>query len=218
MQHIDHTGAGSIADRAGVGKPGPPSRCTSGGMGPTLGTMPGSTKVPEEIDHATGLPKRELASAVCVNASPEREDQAGRFAIEAAQLLSDDKCENVLVLDLRGLSQITDFLVIATGTSDRQMRSVGFHVEELGKEHGLGLYRDNLKESEPAWVFLDFVDLVVHLLEAETRAHYDLEMLWGDAPRLSWERTTRGPDGASTGAHRNRAGLRPDDVLPGQPG
>jgi ribosome-associated protein len=54
-------------------------------------------------------------------------------------------------------------------------------------------------------VIADFVDVVVHLFEPNTRAYYDLEMLWGDAPRVVWERE---------GDDRNRAGLRRDDVLP----
>jgi ribosome-associated protein len=120
------------------------------------------------------------------------------FAIEAARLVRDDKCEDVLLLDVRELSQVTDFIIIASGTSDRQMHSVLRHVEELGKSRGIPSFRSSA-DDRSTWLLIDFVDLVVHLFEPNTRAHYDLEMLWGDAPRIAWER----PDQVQ----RDRAGL-----------
>ncbi len=127
-----------------------------------------------------------------------------RFAIEAARLLSDDKCQDVVVLDLRGLTQVTDFIVIGTGSSDRQMRSVLDHVEELGGTLGFNAFKRSVDERS-TWVLVDFVDVIVHMFEPNTRAHYDLEMLWGDAKRPEWERPEQ--------LTRNRAGLRSDDAL-----
>lgn len=120
------------------------------------------------------------------------------FAIEAARLVRDDKCEEVVLLDLRGLSSITDFAVIASGTSERQMRSVLQHVEELGASRGFKPFRAST-DDRAAWLLIDFVDVVVHLFEPNTRAHYDLEMLWGDAPRVEWERDDQ--------KERDRAGI-----------
>jgi ribosome-associated protein len=120
------------------------------------------------------------------------------FAIEAARLVRDDKCEDVVLMDVRELSQVTDFIIIGSGTSDRQMHSVLRHVEELGKGRKMPAFRSNA-DDRSTWLLLDFVDVVVHLFEPNTRAHYDLEMLWGDAPRLEWER----PDQLK----RDRAGL-----------
>ncbi|MBL0927300.1 MAG: ribosome silencing factor [Phycisphaerales bacterium] len=150
---------------------------------------------------------------VTVNPSPERQAQALAFALDAARSLNGDKCEDVLVLDLRGKSQMTDYFVIATGTSDRQMRSAGMHVQELARERGLDGFRDNLREHQATWIVLDFVDVVVHLFESGTRQFYDLEMLWGDAERLTWARP--GDTVLNSPRHeRNRAGLTRDDVLP----
>ncbi|MBX3322787.1 MAG: ribosome silencing factor [Phycisphaeraceae bacterium] len=108
------------------------------------------------------------------------------FAIEAAQLLHDDKCEHVIILDVRQLSRITDFIVIGSGTSQRQMGSALDHVTDLARDKGFDRHRTN-RDDQSLWLLADFVDVVVHLFEPNTRAHYDLEMLWGDAPRITWE-------------------------------
>lgn len=127
------------------------------------------------------------------------EDEARAFAVEVARLIRDDKCEDVVVLGVGGLSPVTDYLVLGSGTSERQMRSVLAHVEDLGRQRGRTAFRGSV-DSKATWVLLDFVDVVVHLFEPQTRLHYDLEMLWGDAERVAWER----PDQVD----RDRAGLR----------
>lgn len=129
---------------------------------------------------------------------------AEEFVIEVARLLHDDKCQDVAVLDLRKISSVTDFVVIGSGTSDRQMHSVMSHIEKLGEKHGFPAFRRNSDERS-TWLVSDFVDLIVHLFEPNTRAHYDLELLWGDAPRIGWERPEQ--------ATRNRAGLSKEDRL-----
>lgn len=114
-------------------------------------------------------------------------DKARAFAVAAARLLEDDKCSDIVLLDVSGISQVTDFIVIASGTSERQMRSVLSHVEDLGARDGYQAFRTSTDE-RAAWLLADFVHIVVHLFEPNTRAHYDLEMLWGDAPRVKWQR------------------------------
>jgi len=136
--------------------------------------------------------------------SPEREAEARAFAVEAARLLSDDKCSDVVLLDVREISQVTDFIVLATGTSDRQMRSALEDVQSLGGERGFPAFRSSV-DDRAVWVLADFVDVVVHIFEPNARAHYDLEMLWGDADRLAWSR-----DGAPAPG-RNFAGASPED-------
>lgn len=153
-------------------------------------------------------------------ADVERERKSLAFAIDAARMLRDDKCENVILLDLRGRSQVTDYFVIASGTSERQMRSAGDHVGDLGAGTGFALFGSNLAERGASWLLLDFVDVVVHLFEPEKRLYYDIEMLWGDAPRVAWERPGDAPppgrkEPVPGGApNRNHAGLTGDDVLP----
>jgi ribosome-associated protein len=134
-------------------------------------------------------------------------EQSRAFAVEAARLLADDRCEEVVVLDVRELSQVTDFIVIGSGTSERQMGAVLQHVQDLGAEMGFGAFRSSA-DDRSSWLLADFVDVVVHVFEPNTRAHYDLEMLWGDATRVPWER----PAGERPRQVRERAGGQPRDA------
>jgi ribosome-associated protein len=107
------------------------------------------------------------------------------FAKEAARIAEEMHAEDVVVLDLRGISSVADFFVIGTGTSDRQMRAVADAIEEYGRGVGQKPYGVSGYDS-PSWLLLDYVDVVVHLFEPAKRHYYDLELLWGDAPRIEW--------------------------------
>jgi ribosome-associated protein len=113
---------------------------------------------------------------------------AHQFALEIAQLADDAKCENVVVLDVRGISPIADFTVIATGTSARQMRGVAEAVREYARKLGQ-LPFGYAGQDGGVWIVLDFVDVVFHVFDCSHRDYYDLELLWGDAPRLEWVRS-----------------------------
>lgn len=87
---------------------------------------------------------------------------------------------------MRGVSPITDFLVIGTGTSARQMRSVINDLVEMGAERSHSALAQSGTDGE-SWMLVDFVNVVVHLFSQEARQFYDLENLWGDARRVEWE-------------------------------
>jgi ribosome-associated protein len=108
------------------------------------------------------------------------------FARQVARLAADNRAEDVVILDLRELSAIADFFVIATGTSDRQMRAIADQVEEYGARIGQRVYGRSGYENA-TWLLVDYVDVVLHLFDAERREYYDLELLWGDAPRIDWQ-------------------------------
>lgn len=110
------------------------------------------------------------------------------FATQVARIVSDNRAEDVVVLDLRSVSAIADFFVIATGTSDRQMRAIAEKIEEYGRTVGQRVYGRSGYENA-TWLLVDYVDVVVHLFDAERREYYDLELLWGDAPRVDWQKT-----------------------------
>ncbi|MCD6365152.1 MAG: ribosome silencing factor [Planctomycetes bacterium] len=111
---------------------------------------------------------------------------ARRLAIEAARIARDDNCQDVIILDLRGISPVTDYFVIATGTSGRQVRSVAEEISARGKAIGQPLWR-MAGESKAEWLVMDFVDVVVHLFEDTKRQYYDLELIWGEVPRVDWQ-------------------------------
>ena len=111
------------------------------------------------------------------------------FARQAARIADENHAEDVVILDLRGISSVADFFVIATGTSDRQMRAVVDHIEEYGRKRGQKPFGVSGYESS-TWMLADYVDVVVHLFDADRRRFYDLELLWGDAPRINWRQDT----------------------------
>ena len=107
-------------------------------------------------------------------------------AVTAARAAAEKQGADITVLDVRSLIVITDFFVIVSGSTSRQVKTIVDAIEESLR--GLGvkpLRREG--ETEGRWVLLDYVDVVVHAFGAEERRYYDLERLWKDADRLSWE-------------------------------
>jgi ribosome-associated protein len=91
-----------------------------------------------------------------------------------------------VVLDVRDLIGITDFFVIATGGTDRQVRTIAEEIQAaVRSEGGKPIRREG--EAEGRWVLLDYEDFVVHVFHDEERSFYGLERLWGDAAQVPWE-------------------------------
>jgi ribosome-associated protein len=99
----------------------------------------------------------------------------------AIALAADRKATDVLLMDLRGISDATDYFLIASGTSDLHVRSVADHIiEELKKE---GVRPGHVEGQRTGrWVLIDYIDFVVHVFHPSAREFYQLERLWGDAP------------------------------------
>lgn len=132
-------------------------------------------------------PRVKKPAAPPVIAGRDVSGKSAKFAIEAARLMDDLRCTEVVVLDVRGKSGVTDYIVVASGTSDRQMRSVADAVADLGATMDHPSFRTD-GDTRSTWLVLDCVDVVVHLFEPSTRTYYDLETMWGDAPRIAWAR------------------------------
>jgi ribosome-associated protein len=99
----------------------------------------------------------------------------------------DKKAQDVVALDLRGVSAFTDGFVICTGTSDRQAKAIHDAIHfGLKKEHGL-LPRRVEGAQEARWILMDYFDVIVHVFVPETRDFYRLESLWGDVPKRRFE-------------------------------
>lgn len=106
--------------------------------------------------------------------NPEQLEQVARSALEEL------KAEDILSLDVRDLTTVTDYMLIATGTSGRHVRALADQVEEQAREQGVrALGKEGLDSAE--WVLIDLGDVLVHIMQREARAFYDLEKLWGEA-------------------------------------
>lgn len=87
---------------------------------------------------------------------------------------------------MRGLSPVTDYFVLATGSSARQMKTVMEEAEEFGTSRGFGPLSRSGYEGE-TWMLSDMVDVILHVFNQDSRQFYDLDGLWGDAKRVEWK-------------------------------
>ena len=106
-----------------------------------------------------------------------------KFALAAAKIAAERHCTDIVVLDLTGMSPATDYFVIATGTSDRQMKTVADEISDAAKEFSYSRF-GRAGYERARWILLDFIDVVIHIFDKEYRQYYDLELLWGDAKKL----------------------------------
>ena len=107
-------------------------------------------------------------------------------AILSARVAADNKARDVIVLDMRGITPLYDFFVIATGQSRRQIHTIAEEVDAALRAAGdRRLAIEGYQASK--WVVQDYGDVVVHVFDADTREYYALEELWADAPRVDWE-------------------------------
>ena len=115
----------------------------------------------------------------------ENSDATRQFAIDAARLAANTRCHNVVLLDVTGLSPVTDYLILASGTSPRQMRTVCEDLAEMAQERAIKPLAQNGTEGS-SWMLIDFVDVVIHVFNDEARSFYDLDSLWGDGKKIDW--------------------------------
>ena len=106
-----------------------------------------------------------------------------KFALAAAKIAAERHCSDIVVLDLTGTSPATDYFVIATGTSNRQMRTVADEISQAAREMDFKRF-GRAGYEQARWILLDFINVVIHIFDSEYRDYYDLELLWGDAKRL----------------------------------
>ena len=119
---------------------------------------------------------------------PRRTERPGRGAeLEAAlAACGERKAVDGIVLDLRGLTDATDYFVVVSGTSDTHVRAIAEHVIETLRNRGARVHHVE-GMSAGRWVLLDYLDFVIHVFQPALREFYQLERLWGDAPRRPLE-------------------------------
>ncbi|MFL6521411.1 MAG: ribosome silencing factor [Chthoniobacterales bacterium] len=112
---------------------------------------------------------------------------AENLAKACANHAADKKAEDIVVLDLQGISSFTDYFVICSGTSEPHLRAIAGEIEgRLKDEEGIrAVSVDGFPASQ--WIVLDYMQVIVHVFRREKREFYSLEDLWGDAPRVAWE-------------------------------
>jgi len=99
-------------------------------------------------------------------------------------LADNKKAEDTAVLDVRDLSSVTDYFVIASGTSEPHLRAIVDEISETLREEHHVRPRAVDGNLQAAWIVLDYFDVIVHVMRRDVRERYDLETLWGDAPRV----------------------------------
>ncbi|MTV48020.1 ribosome silencing factor [Heliobacillus mobilis] len=104
------------------------------------------------------------------------------LAIEIAEAASDKKAFDIMILDLQGRSSVTDYFVICNGNSTPQLQAICQNIEDKMKDMGIQVLRTE-GYREGRWILMDYGAVVVHIFQPETRDFYNLERLWGDAPR-----------------------------------
>lgn len=125
------------------------------------------------------------------------------IARQAAALAADLKATNIVVLDLRGVTDMTDYFVIASGTSDTHVRAIADSIEAGLKASGVSTtMTEGLTQGR--WAVLDYLDCVVHVFHPTLRQFYQLERLWGDARPVSLDAGSQVPE-RSRGAAASRA-------------
>jgi ribosome-associated protein len=107
-----------------------------------------------------------------------------KLALACRELADNKKAEDIVILDVRELSSVTDYFVIASGSSEPHLRAIVDEIaDQLRERYAL---RPKAVDGtlQAAWVVLDYFDVIVHVMRGDMRERYDLETLWGDAPRL----------------------------------
>ncbi len=127
-----------------------------------------------------------LKSATLHEVATSRVTVAKEHACLCARVAADNKARDISVLDMRGITPLYDYFVLATGASRRQIHTLAEEIDAAMRAEGerrLGI--EGYEASK--WVVQDYGDIVVHLFDADTRSYYALEDLWADAPHIEWE-------------------------------
>ncbi|WP_186001716.1 MULTISPECIES: ribosome silencing factor [Corallococcus] len=143
-----------------------------------------SLRPPPRKKTAAARKKAPRAAAPPAPPKPADNPKARALARRIGDLLLDKKASDVVILDMRGMTSYADYIVIASGESDRQVSAMAEHVQVQLKQDAPPLRPISTEGLETGqWVLLDYDDVVAHLFNGEVRAFYDLDGLWADAPR-----------------------------------
>ena len=120
------------------------------------------------------------------------------LALFAARSADDKKGEDVVIYDLRGLSDVADYFVVATAQSRMQARAIVGAIEKGLKDQGVFKFGQDGSSVTNQWILLDYADCVIHVFSQPMREFYSLESLWGDAPKVEWRAANSEPSALYT--------------------
>ncbi len=112
-------------------------------------------------------------------------------AVAAARVAELNRGQDIVILDLRELTPVFDYFVLATGTSRRQLHAISEEIDDVFKKEFNDTRLGIEGYAQSRWILLDFGDVVVHMFDDETRGYYDLEHLWTGARRVPFEPSVR---------------------------
>jgi ribosome-associated protein len=125
---------------------------------------------------------------ICVGQMTEAFKDAKEKSLFCAQAALEKKASHITILELKQLSAVTDYFLICSGRSDRQVQAIAQFIEEQMREKGVRPL------GEEGWILMDYDDVVVHIFYDQVRLHYDLEGLWREAPQIDVP-TSGAPEG-----------------------
>jgi ribosome-associated protein len=130
-------------------------------------------------------PAKKTAPAKSGKAKPtKRAPEASQKLLDLViKCLDADKAEDIIAIDLSNKSPMADFMVIASGRSNRHVAAVAEHLTEALKTHGYRGRAEGLPQGD--WVLVDAMDVIVHVFRPEVRAFYNLEKMWGDGASVA---------------------------------
>lgn len=111
-----------------------------------------------------------------------------KLALLCREFADNKKAEDIVILDVRELSSVTDYFVIATGSSEPHLRAITDEITDTLREEFQLRPRAIDGTLQTAWIVLDYFDVIIHVMRQDIRERYDLETLWGDAPRVRTHR------------------------------
>ena len=113
-----------------------------------------------------------------------------QLSIRIARICDEKKAEEILILDVRKLTFLTDFFIVASTRHERQSQAIAEEIRKTMKGIGVQELGQNARKASQ-WVLQDFGDVVIHLFKTDQREFYDIENLWVDAPHIKWQLARR---------------------------